>query len=475
MVTAPQSRRLALVAIGLLICGTVASAQSPYGNYRQQNAIAPGAPSVGQPVQAPGQIPPPLPPLPQRSMQPAYGTLDQAVGGVNRSGFSGRQTPAPNGAGFGSGVIQAGGQQPSRSSGTIQRASYQPAPPPGLAPPNYGPAPGYGQQQDYGPPQNYAQQPGYGLPAAGYDSDPWIAPATGANLPPTGCMPESAPACDDATRFCVEPNFASLQSIQPYFWLQGVGGREYGVSGNWYSNLGLFVPLWVPPCEDTMLFTQANGLVGDDSVYGANLGLVLRHRLSLYDSVVGAGLWYDVQSDSDLDLQQVGLSLEWLNTQSEFRFNGYYPIGSTSGTIASLPTFNGTQFVIGQDTLALKGVDAEAGLGVLAYPQIWLYGGLYYYTDDDNRLNRDPLQGLRGRLEYRVSEHLTVNAAITNDNQFSTQAYAGATLSFRRMQDLWLGLRTGGAFGGCRPDYRFEQLVNRKTRIMTVTQDAIAP
>ncbi len=481
-VTAPQSRRIALLALALLICGSAAFAQGPYGNYRQRYGLDQTDPPVTQQMQAPGQMPQQMPPqLPQRSMQPAYGTLDQAVGGVNRSNYGGRSMPAQNSAGSALGLIQAGGQQPSQNSGFIQRASYQQPPAPGYQTQDFGPPPGYyGQQPVYGQPPGYgqqpiyAQQPGYAPPVGGSEPDPWIAPAAGMYQPPVGYVPESAPACDDATRFVLERDCGSLRGISPYAWLQGVGGNEYGVRGSWYTNLGLFVPLWVPPSEDTMLSVQANGAIGDESTYGANAGLVLRHRLSLYDSVVGAGLWYDIQSGDRLDLQQLGFSLEWLNTQSEFRFNGYYPISTTSRTIETTPTFSGNRLILGQDTLALKGVDAEAGLGIFAYPQIWLFGGLYYYTDSDNRLNVDPVQGLRGRLEYRASENLTLNAVLTNDNQFSTQAYASATLSFRRMHDLWLGLFGGGANGGCRPDNRFERLTERKTRIMSVQQHAFA-
>ena len=210
-VTAPQSRRIALLAIALLMCGSAALAQGPYGNYRQRYGLDQPAPAVSQPMQAPGQMPSQMSQqLPQRSMPPAYGTLDQAVGGVNRSNYGVRPMPTQNAGGSASGVIQAGGQQPSQNSGAIQRASYQ-------QPQNYGPQ-NYGQQPVYAPQPSYGQQPlgNYPPPVAGYDSDPWIAPAAGMYEPSAGYVPESAPACDNPTTFAFEPNCGSLQGVRPY-------------------------------------------------------------------------------------------------------------------------------------------------------------------------------------------------------------------------------------------------------------------
>ena len=155
-------------------------------------------------------------------MQTANGTLDQAVGGVNRSAYSNRPTSVPNGTGSVSGVIQAGGQQPSRDSFNIQRASYQQPLPPVDLQQNYGQQPGYGQPFSYGAPisgyppitGNYGLPTGNNLPpTGGYAPDPWIASAAGMYQSPAGYMPESAPACDNPTTIMLDPNCGNLSGI----------------------------------------------------------------------------------------------------------------------------------------------------------------------------------------------------------------------------------------------------------------------
>lgn len=267
---------------------------------------------------------------------------------------------------------------------------------------------------------------------------------------------------------CSTGTCSSLSDLMPFLWVQGVGGDEYGVAQSWYSQFGIFAPLVILPNESGLTFLQANGTVGDESVYGANVGLVSRYQDPNSFWFFGSGLWYDHESNQDQELHQIGASLEALSRAIEFRANGYLPLGTTSTFEASTPRINGMNIITGHDTIALAGVDVEAGIRPFEIPELWFFLGYYHYTDPDDILVDDPYEGIRGRIELRPNRNLTLGVTVTEDDVYDTQVFASATLAFRSFSDFW------SPPGSCNADPQFTQLVTRKSRITTVRQDHLA-
>ncbi|MFT5323319.1 MAG: hypothetical protein ACI8P0_001168 [Planctomycetaceae bacterium] len=275
------------------------------------------------------------------------------------------------------------------------------------------------------------------------------------------CMSDSCGGC--STGAC-----GSLGDLLPFHWIQAVGGDEYGVGQNWYSQFGIFAPLIILPDETGLSFLQANGTVAEDSVHGANVGFVTRYQDLASYWFFGSSLWYDYESNPDQDLHQVGLGVEALSRFIEVRANGYLPIGTTSRFEAVGPRLQGTNMLLGFDNLALAGADIEGGIRPFEKPELWLFLGYYFYTDQDDILDEDPLEGLRGRIELRPNQNLTLGVTVSHDDVYDTQTFASATFAFRSFADLL------SAPGGCNAEPQFTQLVTRKSRITQHRQDRLA-
>ena len=267
-----------------------------------------------------------------------------------------------------------------------------------------------------------------------------------------------------STGDCVLPSRGDLADLMPFGWLQWTGGNEYGVSESWYTVAGLFLPLVILPGEDGLLFAQGDAFIAREDVYGANIGIVIREHENAADYFYGVGLWYDVESNRRETFHQLGGSLELLSRHFEVRANGYFPIGTTSAFEPRTPLVVGMNTIIGRDQLALQGFDLEAGLQLFQQPRLWLFGGLYHYTDPENLVIDDPVSGARGRIEWRIGEQITLMGAVSDDDVFETQFYGGVVVTFRNLGDLC---------SPCRSDRRFSQLVRRRTRLMSVEQDRL--
>jgi hypothetical protein len=275
------------------------------------------------------------------------------------------------------------------------------------------------------------------------------------------CMSDSCGGC--STGAC-----SSLGDLMPFHWLQAVGGDEYGVAQNWYSQFGIFAPLVILPDETGLSFLQASGTVSEGSVYGANVGFVTRYQDMASYWFFGSNFWYDYESNPDQDLHQVGVGFEALSRFIEVRANGYLPIGTTSRFESVAPQLQGTNILTGYDNLALAGADIEGGVRPFEKPELWFFLGYYFYTDQDDILNEDPLEGLRGRVEMRPNRNLTLGVTVSHDDVYDTQVFGSLTFAFRSFADFM------SAPGGCNAEPQFTQLVTRKSRITTQRQDRLA-
>jgi hypothetical protein len=269
---------------------------------------------------------------------------------------------------------------------------------------------------------------------------------------------------------CSTGSCGSLGDLLPFHWIQAVGGNEYGVAQSWYSQFGIFAPLIILPDETELSFLQANGTVSEGSVYGANVGFVTRYQDMASYWFFGSSLWYDYESnpDVDLDLHQVGVGVEALSRFIELRANAYLPLGTTSRSESITPRMQGLNLLTGFDTLALAGADIEGGLRPFEQPELWFFLGYYFYTDQDDLLVDDPLEGVRGRIEMRPNRNLTLGVTVSHDDVYDTQTFASVTFAFRSFADFW------SSPGGCDADPQFTQLVTRKSRITTLRQDRLA-
>jgi hypothetical protein len=134
------------------------------------------------------------------------------------------------------------------------------------------------------------------------------------------------------------------------------------------------------------------------------------------------------------------------------RANRYLPVGTTSRFEAlASPQFLGLNMLTGYDHLSLAGADIEGGVRPFEMPELWFFLGYYFYTDQDDILESDPLEGVRGRMELRPNRNLTLGVTVSHDDEYETQVFANATLSFRSFADFW------SPPGTCDADPQFTQ------------------
>jgi len=201
----------------------------------------------------------------------------------------------------------------------------------------------------------------------GYSQSQPFAPLGNCNA----CMSDSCGGCP--TGVC-----GSLGDLMPFHWLQAVGGDEYGVAQNWYSQFGIFAPLIILPDETGLSFLQASGTVSEGSVYGANVGFVTRYQDMASYWFFGSNFWYDYESTPDQDLHQVGIGFEALSRFIEVRANGYLPIGTTSRFESVNPQLQGRNILLGYNNLTLAGADIEGGVRSFENPNCGSYSAITF-------------------------------------------------------------------------------------------------
>lgn len=190
--------------------------------------------------------------------------------------------------------------------------------------------------------------------------------------------------------------------------------------------------------EDSLLFTDVRFLTTNDLTFGGNLGLGYRYYSDSLDRVFGISAWYDADNTRRLYFQQVGVTLDTFAGPFDARANVYIPVGPTYRQSALDLVGGSTQFVgnyLMYDQVrswfsAMKGFDMEAGIpipGEFANDHaIRLYGGGYYYNDDQG----NTIGGGTARLQANLLAGLDAQVQVTYDSFFKARAFAGVSWTF---------------------------------------------
>ncbi len=196
-----------------------------------------------------------------------------------------------------------------------------------------------------------------------------------------------------------------------------------------------FLPYWM--VDDHFFFADLRGFITNRSQGGGNLGLGYRFLDESAGAWYGASLWYDIDNSTGYHFQDVGVSLEAMVRQFEFRGNYYTPIGKQQSTLAAINTnarFVGNQLLFdsfSRTGTAMQGFDLEAGYALPVdlggvNDQLRAYAGYYRFTGD----NVEDINGVKVRAELDMSSTVTTNVMFTHDKTFGSRVMAGVQLSF---------------------------------------------
>jgi trimeric autotransporter adhesin len=223
---------------------------------------------------------------------------------------------------------------------------------------------------------------------------------------------------------------------------------HYSTSGGGYDGFARFqgfMPLDQTPGK-SLLYLLGQLSVDNDANLGGNLLVGYRAYSPAANRLYGGYLAYDNRDTGFNGFSQLGLGLETLGKTWDARINVYVPVGSTRQTVSETATISGFQlngfrfqnnFLLatgtGQQTrirdreVAMSGFDAEVGGRILRLSNsgdLRGYAGLYYLAAGESVL------GIRGRLEARPTEALSLGLAVQHDSVFGTNAIATVSFSF---------------------------------------------
>jgi len=225
-------------------------------------------------------------------------------------------------------------------------------------------------------------------------------------------------------------------------------GAGYSTSGGGYDGFGSFegfIPLTQTPGKD-LLYLVGRLLLDNNAQLGGNLLVGYRFYNPSANLIYGGYLGYDSRSTGESVFSQVGLGFEALGDGWDARINGYIPVGNTRQTVSEQLFDTGTQLgnfrfesnflrasgsrqrrLIRNLEVAMAGFDVEAGGRLFRFGnggELRGYAGLYYLSGSGENS-----AGVRGRLEARPLDFLTLGVAVQHDSIFGTNVVGTVALS----------------------------------------------
>lgn len=257
-------------------------------------------------------------------------------------------------------------------------------------------------------------------------------------------LPISTQAADLAqTSTPTAPATAPTQFVIP-----ARAGAGYNTSSGGYEGFGSFqgfIPLYQTPGQD-LVYLIGRLLLDNDANLGGNLLLGYRVYNPGANRIYGAYLSYDNRDTGSNVFSQLGLGFETLGDVWDARLNAYVPLGDPRQTVSERVFNTGTQisglqfqnnFLLlsgnqSQQTIRdlealVAGFDGEVGVRLWRFSNggdVRGYAGLYYLAAGDTSF------GVRGRLEARPLDNLTVGVGVQHDGIFGTNVFASVALSF---------------------------------------------
>jgi len=216
------------------------------------------------------------------------------------------------------------------------------------------------------------------------------------------------------------------------------GGLRYtdGGYGNepGYTSFEGFFPIAQTPGKN-LTFAEGRLLLQNNAALGTNILLGQRFYNPDADRIYGGYLAYDYRSTGQSDFNQIGVGFETVGADWDLRLNGYFPVGRTRNRVNTFFNndfrFQGRNLLLGrveQYESAATVVDLEGG-GRLTD---WDGGGLrgYVGTYLVSPAGISSAVGVRGRLELRAADVITLNLGASYDGLFSSQGFVSIGVLF---------------------------------------------
>lgn len=180
--------------------------------------------------------------------------------------------------------------------------------------------------------------------------------------------------------------------------------------------------------EDYLSFLDLRAHVFNDGKFAFNAGLGTRFLMNT--RVRGVNLYYDYRNSAHQHYNQLGLGLEDLGVNWDYRINGYVPLGKTQSHSFG-PTlfskFKGNELILKRKKdFAMYGVHAEVAYHFNKWGDVELYPaiGPYWFGKDDRNA-----WGGQFRLDLKYKDYVTLEGSVSYDSVFHDLYQGQITLS----------------------------------------------
>lgn len=205
---------------------------------------------------------------------------------------------------------------------------------------------------------------------------------------------------------------------------QGIGFNEG------YTSLDLFLSNADPYNFNHLFFFDLRGHVFNSGRPAANIGAGWRYLFDANCHALGVNTYYDYRKTKRKSFNQMGVGVEYLTPEWEFRANGYIPFGSKVSNHYDLnfAGFTGNQFLVSRKyEYAMSGADAEIGWHFTHFKNIDLSAsvGPYYFKGHFEKA----AIGAKARIVARLTPYVTVEVGDSYDSVFHNRFHSEVTLS----------------------------------------------
>ena len=185
-----------------------------------------------------------------------------------------------------------------------------------------------------------------------------------------------------------------------------------------YSSFEGFVPIF-GLAGQSLFFADLRLLVDKHGEVGGNMGLGLRAYDEDSDRIFGIFVYYDRRDTGHNEFEQLSIGFETLGETWDFRTNAYLPstFDDDPQPIRGRSRFQGTSLLLATEA-PMTGIDMELGIPLPLTTEFdaKVFGGGYYFDVKDH----EEAFGWRTRIEAYISENVSVNLSVQDDQVFDT-------------------------------------------------------
>jgi len=271
-----------------------------------------------------------------------------------------------------------------------------------------------------------------------------------------------------------------------YFSFKHRESRGIGYTDGYSSVTGTLIPRVT---DNFFPFIDGRLHIFNNGRFASNLGLGARYGLPWGTWALGANAYWDHREAKSIRVDGLGLGLEALSKNVDFRINGYIPSGRTRSNQFEFEAFSGSNVLTRQKFFrAIPSIFSEVGVPLpikASFVDLYVAAGPYYLLKREIQSQKKigGAWGVKGRLENQVIGGFSLAIEASYDREFGGIIQGVAKLSFplgaRNIRQDRIYWKIRNRRKECRQratrDHILTQVVERNEIIPIDDRDIVAP